>query len=163
MPLPPENHRLQPDHLPTPFSADDIRAASPAGRRIRIRTEGRDGTTYREVRYLTTDADGATQAFTPTDVEGDPIGPSVERRSRWLDLQEHASFPAGQATVEETHLDVAWGREPCWHYRVSKGEAETRYWFAQRYAGMPVVVESWVDGELVERREMISTTAGPSV
>jgi hypothetical protein len=159
MPPPPEDHRLRPDHLPTPFSADEIRAASPVGRRIRIRTDAGAGPTWREIRYLATDADGAVQLFTPTDANGEPIGAGVERRSAWRDLQGHASFPADQATVEEKTLDLAWGTEPCWLYRVSDGETEMRYWFAQRLAGMPVVVETSIDGELTERREMISTTA----
>jgi hypothetical protein len=163
MALSPEPNRLHRGHLPTPFSAEDIRAASTVGRRIRIRTDARDGSSYREVRYLATDADGATQAFTPTDADGHPIGPTVERRSAWRDLQAHASFPADRTTVEETHLDLAWGTESCWLYRVAEGETVTRYWFARRLPGMPVVVESRVGGELVERREIISTSAAPSV
>ena len=159
MPPPPEDHRLRPDHLPTPFSAEQIRAASPVGRRIRIRTDADAGPTYREIRYLATDADGAVQRFTPTDADGGSLGAGVERRSAWLDLQGHASFPADQATVEETTLALAWGTEPCWLYRVSIGDTETRYWFAQRLAGMPVVVETRIEGALTERREMISTTA----
>jgi hypothetical protein len=162
MPLPPSSHQLRPDHLPTPFSAEQIRDGSAVGRHIRIRTDAGDDPTYREIRYLATDADGAIQAFTPTDARGAPIGPSVERRSRWLDLQGHASFPTDRSSIEETSLDLAWGIEPCWLYRVTDGDRETRYWFAQRLPGMPVVVESWVGGERVERREMISTTATSS-
>jgi hypothetical protein len=160
MPLPPESHRLRPDHLPTPFSADQIRDACPVGRLIRIReTEpGRDPT-FREVRYLAADPEGARQAFTPTDADGQPIGPSVERRSTWLDLQGHASQPADRTTCTETTVELGWGVEPAWLYvvRDEEGGAETRFWFAQRHAGMPVVVESWTGGELVERREVIST------
>lgn len=157
--MPPEDHRLRPDHLPTPFSADQIRAASPVGRRIRIRTDVGVDRSFREVRYLATDAEGATQVFTPTDADGEPIGAAVERRSAWRDLQAHASFPADRASVEETTLDLAWGSEPCWLYRVSDGDRETRFWFAHRLPGMPVVVETWASGSLAERSEMISTTA----
>lgn len=163
MALPPEANRLHPGHLPTPFSADQIRDASRVGRRIRIRTDAAGETTFREVRYVATDADGATQQFIPTDADGNQAGPPVERRSAWRDLQGHASFAADRTTVEETSHDLAWGTEPCWLFRVSDGEAETRYWFARRLPGMPVIVESWVRGELVERREIISTSAAPSV
>jgi hypothetical protein len=163
MPLPPESHRLRPDHLPTPFSADQIRAGSHPGRRIRIRTEATGSApAFREVRYLATDPLGATQRFTPTDADGIPIGPSEDRRSTWLDLQGHASFPADRATIEEASLELAWGTEPCWLYRVADGDTEMRYWFAQRLPGMPAVVETWAAGDLVERREIISTTDPPS-
>jgi hypothetical protein len=159
MPLPPESHRLWPDHLPTPFSAEQIRDACPVGRLIRIRetTPGREPT-FREVRYLAVDSEGASQAFTPTDADGRPIGPPVERRSTWLDLQGHASQPADRTTLTETTVELAWGEEPAWLYvRDEDGDGETRFWFAQRHAGMPVVVESWAGGELRERREVTST------
>ena len=64
MPLPPDSHRLQPDHLPTPFSADQIRDACQVGRLIRIRMEVPSAPpTYREVRYRSADATPATQPF----------------------------------------------------------------------------------------------------
>ena len=86
---------------------------------------------------------GATQAFTPTDVAGVPLGPTVERRSTWLELQGHASQAADTTTCDEATLELAWGPEPCWRYVVTEPAGETRFWFAQRLPGMPVVVESW--------------------
>ncbi len=50
---------------------------------------------------------------------------------------------------------MAWGMEPCWLYVVREDGEETRYWFAQRHPGMPVVVESWVGDRLMERSEVI--------
>ena len=62
MTLPPENHRLQPDRAPTPFSAAQIRSGCPAGRTIRVRSERRDEpTTYRVIRFVDVDDDGALQ------------------------------------------------------------------------------------------------------
>lgn len=159
MALPPDSHRLQPDHLPTPFSAAQIRDACRVGRLIRIRTQTPgEAPTYREVRYRAADAQRATQAFTPTDADGQPIGPTVLRESTWLDLQGHASQPAEHTTLEETTLELSWGTEACWRYDRTDGAEETRFWFAQRLPGMPVVVESWVDGRLVERSEVLSNT-----
>lgn len=158
MPLPPERHRLQPDHLPTPFSADQIRDACPTGHLITIRTQAPgELPTYRRIEYLATDDEGATQVFTPTDSDGQPIGPGVTRRGRWLDLQRHASQPADRTTCEETSRQLPWGTEPCWLYVVRDGDEETRLWFAQRLPGMPVVVETWVGDRLAERREVIAT------
>lgn len=157
MPLPPDNHRLQPDHLPTPFSAHQIRDASPTGRLIRVRTEiPGEPPTYRRIEYIATDDEGATQVFTPTDADGQPIGPGVTREATWLDLQRHASQPADRTTCEEATLRLSWGVEPCWLYVVRDDGEETRFWFAQRLPGMPVVVESWAGDRLTERREVIA-------
>jgi hypothetical protein len=159
MPLPPESHRLQPDHLPTPFSADQIRDACQVGRLIRIRMEvPGEPPTYREVRYRAADPHHATQAFTPTDADGQPIGASVVRESTWLDLQGHASQPADHTTLAEETIELSWGSEPCWRYDRTDGAEETRFWFAQRLPGMPVVVETWAGGRLVQRSEVLSNT-----
>jgi hypothetical protein len=157
MPLPPESHRLQPDHLPTPFSADEIRGASPIGRLITVRTEvPGQPPSHRRIEYIAADEEGATQVFTPTDQDGQPIGPGVTRQGTWLDLQRHASMPADRTTCEETSRQLTWGIEPCWRYVVRDGAEETRYWFAQRLPGMPVVVETWAGDQLTERREVIA-------
>ncbi len=160
MALPPDSHRLQPDHLPTPFSAEQIRDASSIGRLIRVCTEEPgEPPTYRQVEYIAVDPDGATQVFTPTDADGQPIGPGVTRHATWLGLQGHASKPADRTTIEETSLQLTWGSEPCWLYVVRDGDGaeETRFWFAQRLPGMPVVVESWAGDRLTERSEVITS------
>ena len=162
MALPPESHRLRPDHLATPFSADQIRDGCPVGRLISVRHEEPGAApTYLQIRFIQADVDGATHALTPTDADGLPIGPSVEGRSTWLELQGHASQPADRTTCEETTIDLAWGAEPCWKYVVTEPDGETRFWFAQRLPGMPVVVESWEHGRLTGRSEVVaSSTAG---
>jgi hypothetical protein len=158
MPLPPESHRLQPDHLPTPFSAAQIRDASPTGRLIKVRTDvPGQPPTYRQIEYIATDHEGSTQVFTPTDANGQPISPGVTRQSSWLDLQRHASQPADRTTCGEVSRQLTWGIEPCWLYVVRDEGEETRFWFAQRLPGMPVVVETWAGDQLIERREVIAT------
>ena len=159
MALPPESHRLRPDHLPTPFSADQIRDGCPTGRLIAIRDEEPGAApTYRQIRFIQTDADGATQAFTPAGAQGAPIGPTVERRSTWLELQGHASQTAEHTTCEEATIDLAWGPEPCWLYVVTTPDGEMRFWFARRLPGMPVVVESWEHGRLTGRSEVVASS-----
>ncbi len=53
-------------------------------------------------------------------------------------------------------MQLTWGIEPCWLYVVRDEDEETRFWFAQRLPGMPVVVETWVGDRLTERREVIA-------
>ena len=120
MSLPPDENRVRPDHLPTPFSATDIRAGCPLGRTIQIRSEAPgDEPTFRQIRFVEVDIDGAVQEFQPTDSGGLPIGEPTRHRSSWLDLQQHASQPASATVIDEVDLALPFGTETCWRYTVS--------------------------------------------
>lgn len=156
MSLPPDANRMQPDHLPTPFSAADIRAGCPLGRTIRLQSEAPGGEpTFRRIRFVEVDADGAVQEFQPTDREGRAIGEPICRRSSWLDLQHHASQPASTTVIDEIDLELPFGTQACWRYTVSARDGCVTFWFAKGRAGMPVQVEEWVGGELVSRSVVI--------
>src|SRR6266487_2135990 len=149
MPLPPESHRLQPDHLPTPFSAEQIRQACPVGRTIRMREESPgEETTYRQITFIEADPEGAVQEFQATDADGHPLGEPGRRQSTWLDLQRHASQPVDGTVVDEDSLALPFGTFACWRYTVQAPGSEVRFWFAQEMPGMPVQIEERVDGVL---------------
>ena len=157
MSLPPEANRIRPDHLPTPFSAGDIRAGCPPGRTIRVRSEapGREPT-FRQIRFVEVDADVAVQEFQSTDAGGLPIGEATRQRSSWLELQQHASKPASGTVIDEVELALPFGREACWRYTVGGRDETVTFWFAKGRAGMPVQVEQQVGGELVSRSVVIA-------
>ena len=120
MSLPPDANRIRPDHLPTPFSAADIRAGCPLGRTIQLRSEAPGGElTFRQIRFVEVDADGAVQEFQSTDARGLPIGEPTRHRSSWLELQQHASQPASATVIDEVDLALPFGTEACWRYTVS--------------------------------------------
>jgi hypothetical protein len=151
MPLPPESHRLQSDHLPTPFSAAQIRAGCPAGR------------TFRRIRFTRVDDERAVQEFQATDEEGRPIGEPTARQSTWLDLQRHASQPADATTVDEVTLPLSFGDFDCWLYIVRAPAAEMRFWFARELPGMPAQVEEWNGGALAGRSVMVANDTPSTV
>lgn len=155
--LPPEDHRLRPDHLPTPFSADQIRDASEIGRQVRVRDEvPGQSPTFRQITVVAADATEGTREFVAIDETGEAIGPPTLRASTWLELQEHASQPADRTVVTVDGIDLSWGTERCWLYVVRDGADETRFWFARSMPGMPVRVEAWIHGALTERSEVIA-------
>ncbi|HEY8104252.1 MAG TPA: hypothetical protein VIE18_07030 [Gaiellaceae bacterium] len=157
MSLPPDANRLRPDHLPTPFSAADIRAGCPVGRTIRLQSEAPGGAlTFRRIRFVEVDADGAVQEFQSTDAGGLAIGESTRHRSSWLDLQEHASQPASATVIDEVELALPFGTEACWRYTVGGPDESAMFWFAKGRPGMPVQVEQQVGGERVSRSVVIS-------
>ena len=157
MTLPPDANRIQPDHLPTPFSAADIRAGCPVGRTIQLQREAAGGElTFLRIRFVQVDDDGAVQEFQSTDSEGLPIGEPTRRRSSWLDLQHHASQPASTTVIDEVDLELPFGTEACWRYTVSAGDGSATFWFAKARPGMPVQVDERVGGELVSRSVVIA-------
>ena len=157
MSLPPDANRIRPDHLPTPFSAADIRAGCPVGRTIHVQSEAAGcELTFRQIRFVEVDADGAVQEFQSTDGEGLPIGEPTLRRSSWLELQHHASQPASATVIDEVDLELPFGTEACWRYTVSGGDGYVTFWFAKVRAGMPVQVEERVGGELISRSVVIA-------
>jgi hypothetical protein len=157
MPMPPESHRLRPDHLPTPFSAAEIRDGCPAGRTILIREEsaGKEPT-FRRIVFMEVDGETSVQELQSTDADGTPLGEASLGRATWLDLQRHASQPADATEVGEVALDLPFGTFDCWLYTVRGPDAELRFWFAKELAGMPVQVEEWLDGALASRMLMVA-------
>jgi hypothetical protein len=163
MSLPPESHRLRPDHLPTPFSAAQIRDGCPPGRTILIREEeaGQEPS-YRRIVFTEVGEETSVQELQATDASGAPLGEPSPGRATWLDLQRHASQPADATTVAEVRLALPFGKFDCWLYTVRAPDAELRFWFAKELPGMPVQVEQWVGGALTGRTVMIANETPPA-
>lgn len=163
MALPPESHRLRPDHLPTPFSAAQIRDGCPAGRTILIREEEPgQGPSFRRIVFTDVDAEVSVQELQATDAIGVPLGEPSPGRATWLDLQRHASQPSDATTVQELSLALPLGEFDCWLYTVRMPNGELRFWFAKELPGMPVQVEQWVDGLLTGRSLMVANETPPA-
>ena len=157
MSLPPDANRIQPDHLPTPFSAADIRAGCPLGRTILLQSQAPGSEpTFRQIRFVDVDDEGAVQEFQSTDAGGHTLGEPTRHRSSWIDLQRHASQPASATVIDEVELALPFGTEPCWRYTVNVGDERATFWFAKGRPGMPVQVEKRVGGELVSRSLVIA-------
>jgi hypothetical protein len=125
MSLPPDENRTRPDHLPTPFSAKDIRAGCPLGRTIQLQSEAPGGEpTFSQIRFVEVVADGAVQEFQSTDAGGFPIGEPTRHRSSWFDLQQHASQPASATVIGEVDLALPFGTEACWGRGLSRWQSQ---------------------------------------
>jgi len=158
MALPPESHRLRPDHLPTPFSADQIRDSCRVGRTIHVREEAPgEETAYRRIVFIEVTAEDSVQELQATDADGQPVGEATRGTSTWLDLQRHASQPAETTSVAEVSLTLPFAELDCWLYTSRRGETEVRFWFAKELPGMPVQIEAWADGALTGRTVMTAS------
>lgn len=140
-------HVLHDGHAPTPFTAAQIRAASPEGYTVDTVMEldgavvGRARTVFTEV-----DDDGAVMTSTPVDEHGEPAGDPRVGRSTWVELQGHASFPAGVTTITHESIEIPLGRLDCDRYDVRSTDHVNSFWFSRRHPGMPVRISTDASG-----------------
>ncbi len=155
--LPPSSHRLDEDNHPTPFSADQIREACGPGRRnvYRVTAAGSDP-------YINTwwfedgDAEGADIVSVNSKVDGSPISGPNRRRSTWLELQRHASYPVATTTVSTVRVTTHAGEYDAWCFQSEEEDGTvTNASFARDLPGPPVLIVAEKAGEVVFRSELI--------
>ena len=143
-------HLLRPDHLPTPFTAEEIRAGCQPGRTIRsLVVKPNALPIVRVTRFVSADADGAEQDSWEETPDGVRLGESQRRRSTWRGFQEHASFPAAATERAEDEIEIPAGRFDCLRYTSRDGQTVRTFWFARSVPGMPLRFEERIDGEVV--------------
>jgi hypothetical protein len=143
-------HQLHPDHLPTPFTADEIRVACQPGRTLRFRIErAGEEPVIRISRYVSADPDGAVQESWAETLEGVHLSEPGSERSTWLELQEHASFPTGTTTLAEKELSIPAGQFDCLCYTRLESDSTWRFWFARDLPGQPIRFERQVGDAVV--------------
>lgn len=142
-------HVLDPDHHPTPFSAEEIRLGCPAGRTVRMRVEQVGlPPVIRTTTFVAVDAEGADQEVREQTLGGEPVGEVVRRRSTWLAFQGHASMPKAETTIHDETIEIPAGRFDCLVYTRTDGAEVSTFWFARSAPGLPLRFESRLDGEL---------------
>lgn len=129
---------MQPDHAPTPFTAEEIRAAAPAGYTVETVTETDGEVARQRTMFTEVDEDRATIVSTPIDEHGDPAGDPRTGDAAWTDLQAHASFPADITTISDETIDTPLGSLACRRYEVAGSDHTNTFWFATEYPGMPI-------------------------
>lgn len=130
---------LRPDHAPTPFTAEEIRASCPSGRTVTARTEAAGEPDRVDI-----------TVFVETDDAGALLESNgQEHRVTWLDLQSHASFPADVTTIREEMVEIPLGRMECLAYQVVRDDTVSTFWFAKDRPGMPVLFMTEVDGAVL--------------
>ena len=155
----PDSHQLHPDHLPTPFTAAEIRAGCPPGRTLRFRIErAGEEPMIRVSRYAEVDGEGAVQESWAEDLDGGGLSEPERERSTWLELQEHASFPRAITERGEEELSIPSGRFACLRYTRTDSDAVWRFWFARELPGQPVRYEREVSGQIVFSATLIDNT-----
>ena len=155
-------HEIGPDLLPTPFSADEIRAGCPAGRTVRLRVESVGAAdVVRMSRFVHVDREGAEIEVTTWTPAGEPLGEAGIHRATWRELQEHAAFPVATTVVSDVELALPLGVLECRLYTTTDGATVRRFWFAATHPGMPVRYSTEESEALVSRVTMEADSLDP--
>lgn len=127
-------------HLPTPFTADEIRAEWIEGLELVMRRSTPDGESLERWRVISADEDGVDIEFSPIDALGRPVGEPRLQRSGWEDLRDHARFPADRASRTRVVETTPLGELEGWLYTVKEPEegVVSNYFFAESLPGAPV-------------------------
>ena len=147
---PPDANRLRPDHLPTPFSAAEIRAACGPGRVNVFRVTPADGDPYLSITRFTggDDTTGHFEAKS-TDLDGNRFSPIEQTYSEWSRLQAHASYAEASTELTREKVDTGAGTFDCWRYTSTGEDGVTVAWFAESLPGPPVRLIEKVGGRVV--------------
>ncbi|MEO8470037.1 MAG: hypothetical protein ABI573_10270 [Chloroflexota bacterium] len=142
--------QLRPDHLPTPFSADEIRIGCPPGRTVRSLVREAEGDPYLGMtRFVTGDAEGADQEFWRETPDGIRLTEPQRRRSTWLEFQGHASMSSATTEITEEDIEIPAGHFAYVRYTRTEGDSVSAFWFAMAAPGLPMKFEMREAGRLV--------------
>jgi hypothetical protein len=146
-PLDPED----PTVLRRPFSAEQIRNEWIVGLTLDIAITGSDGVSLQRWTVLEVDDLGAQIEYAVLDREGQPVGEPLVERTGWVELRNHATFPAEHSERQTVRRTTPLGDLDGWLYTVRNPEVgtTTEFFFASSLPGAPIQVVTTQGGEIV--------------
>jgi hypothetical protein len=156
-PLPPDQHRLDSAHHPTPFSTDQIREACAPGRRNVYRVTAAGAEPYLDTwTFDGGDAIRGEMTHLRTGIDGMPRSEVERSRATWDELRAHASYPLATTSLSASTVTTTAGTFEGWLYETVDGESVTRAWFARGLPGPPVLIVTERAGVEVFRYELMA-------
>ena len=146
---------------PTPYSAAQIRDASPTGRRVVFKVEESDKPAVRRViEFVKSDAAGADTHSSTIDSSGHVLD-SADNHSSWDELRSHAEFPKGSVEIYHRTVSIPLGTLECTVYKVTGPGADpevTTFYFADTLPGPPVFYYTEKSGKRIRTSTMESSS-----
>jgi hypothetical protein len=154
---PPEKPDAVATLLDHPFSAEQIRDEWVVGFTLKVRRWTPDAEAFEAWTVVGADGDGVDIESVVLDAGGNPVTDPTVQHSTWVQLRDHASFPADRATRETVTRVTPLGELSGWLYAVGdpSGQAVTEFFFAEDLPGAPVTVHVIKGGELAEIFEQV--------
>lgn len=147
-------------HAPPPFTAEEIRDATPEGTVWTYEMRQlRQPPVKRVTRVVKSDEQGATFEVTSYNVGGEVLGETETSTSTWAELVGHATFPAENTVIYEgVEVQTRAGFYDAWRYEVrepGKTAQVKKFYFAKTRPGPPVLYEQLDDGKVMFRMELL--------
>lgn len=148
----------------TPYTKDEIRAATPEGRSLTFVLESPDKPPVQKCfRFMVVDDERATIVTELLDQNGKTIGTPENASSTWEELRTHASYPLEATTIEEATAETPAGSFPAWRYivveKTDEGTKRTVAYFAKKLPGPPVDLTVEMNGQLLMTMTLIHFSA----
>ena len=136
-----------PSILMRPFTAEEIRDEWVPGLRLLMRRSSPDEIQVERWTVVAADDEGADIEFATIAEDGSVVGEPSVVRSAWVELRDHASFPAAHSTREWVSRSTMLGEFEGWLYRVAEPDATVinEFFFVPELPGAPVQVRA-LDG-----------------
>jgi len=129
-----------PSILMRPFSDEEIRDEWIPGFRLLMRRTSPEGTQIERWTVVSADDEGVEIEYATLLDDGSVEGEPKIARSGWVELRDHASFPAAHSTREWVSRKTALGNFEGWLYRVADPDAAVvnEFFFVPELPGAPV-------------------------
>jgi hypothetical protein len=129
-----------PSILMRPFSAEEIHDEWVPGFRLLMRRNSPEGTRIERWTVVSADSEGVEIEYATIADDGSVEGEPSVARSGWVELRDHATFPAAYSTREWVSRETILGGFEGWLYRVAEpGTAVVNeFFFVPELPGAPV-------------------------
>ena len=129
-----------PSILMRPFSAEEIRDEWVPGFRLLMRRSSPEQTLIERWTVVSADGEGVEIEYATILDDGSVEGEPTIARSGWVELRDHAAFPAAHSTREWVSRSTALGEFEGWLYRVAEPGAAVvnEFFFVPELPGAPV-------------------------
>ena len=145
---------LDPDEssiLMRPFSAEEIRDEWVPGFRLLMRRSFPERTLIERWTVVSADGEGVEIEYATIADDGSVEGEPSIVRSEWVELRDHAAFPAAHSTREWVSRSTVLGDFEGWLYRVAEPGATVinEFFFVPELPGAPLQMRSLEGDETV--------------
>jgi hypothetical protein len=139
------------ESLPRPFSADEIRDEWIVGFQLKLRRVMRGTESVERWTVVSADSDVVEIESVALDDDGNVLGEASLARSTWVELRDHATFPAARAEREEATRSTTLGTLDGWVYSVQEDDEGTvsEFFFAKNFPGAPIEMRTTRGDELI--------------
>ena len=153
----------RPAELAMPYTAEQIRDAWVEGLTLQMVNQTKFGKQYQRWTVVRADDEGADIEYLDTDESGKPIGEPQIRPSLWIQLRDHARFPADRCTRTEVTRTTPLGEQKGWSYTLTDepNGVVTEFFFAHETPGAPVSMVVRQHGAVVQELSQVKRDVIP--